>query len=237
MAENLEWARAFSDIARKLSTAETTAQTLQMIAELATSVAQCPWAAITEATTDSTPVVAATNDPAIAGRIGRMQASGGGGPTWEAIRTARKISVPDLSTERRWPEHVLELLEHTPVRSIVTFCLAVDDSPPIGALTLYADRPRAFPPEVFEAASVYADHAAIALDHARTGDRADNLAIALETSREIGIAVGILIERHKITADQAFDLLRSASQRTHRKLRDLATNLAHTGELGAGEPV
>lgn len=53
----------------------------------------------------------------------------------------------------------------------------------------------------------------------------------MQSSREIGVAIGILVEHHKITAEQAFDLLRVASQRGHRKLRDVASDLVHTGEL------
>ena len=43
---------------------------------------------------------------------------------------------------------------------------------------------------------------------------------------------GILIERHKVTADQAFRLLAEASMRSNRKLRDIAENLVLTGDLG-----
>lgn len=54
---------------------------------------------------------------------------------------------------------------------------------------------------------------------------------ALVTSRLIGTAIGILVERHKVTADTAFAMLVSASQNTNRKLRDLAEGLVHSGEL------
>ena len=54
---------------------------------------------------------------------------------------------------------------------------------------------------------------------------------ALESSREIGTAIGILMARELCTADQAFDLLRVASQHTHRKLRDIAAHVKETGAL------
>jgi hypothetical protein len=47
----------------------------------------------------------------------------------------------------------------------------------------------------------------------------------------IGQAKGILMERHKINAQQAFDMLVYASQHTHRKLHELADHIAATGEL------
>lgn len=52
------------------------------------------------------------------------------------------------------------------------------------------------------------------------------------TTREIiGQAQGILIERHKITADQAFTTLVTASQSANIKLRDVAETLVRTGVL------
>jgi len=231
MDSDLAWAQAFSGIARELSQLNGLDAVLQRIAELATVVAKCPWAAIARSTT-AVPAVAATSDPAIGDRIAAMQAAAGGGPTWQAVEKCETIYVPDLTTETRWPEHVRLLLDTTPVRSILAFCLDLGAGP-LGALTLYGDHPNAFPEKVFAAATVYADHAAIALDNEQTDVRAQNLEVALQSNREIGIAIGVLIERHKITDTQAFDLLRAASQRTHRKLRDIAADLVLTGELPA----
>ena len=56
-----------------------------------------------------------------------------------------------------------------------------------------------------------------------------DLRTALQTSRSIGIALGILVERHKITPDEAFARLSHASQVTNRKLRDIAADLVDTG--------
>jgi AmiR/NasT family two-component response regulator len=47
----------------------------------------------------------------------------------------------------------------------------------------------------------------------------------------IGQAKGILLERLKITPEDAFDLLRRSSQHLNLKLRDVARGLAETGEL------
>ncbi|MDQ1722379.1 MAG: hypothetical protein QOI26_2113, partial [Pseudonocardiales bacterium] len=48
--------------------------------------------------------------------------------------------------------------------------------------------------------------------------KVDNLHRALGSNREIGAAMGILMARHHLTIDQAFDLLRRTSQRAHRKI-------------------
>jgi AmiR/NasT family two-component response regulator len=46
----------------------------------------------------------------------------------------------------------------------------------------------------------------------------------------IGQAQGILMERERISADAAFDILRRASQHLNIKLRVVAQNLVDTGE-------
>jgi AmiR/NasT family two-component response regulator len=46
----------------------------------------------------------------------------------------------------------------------------------------------------------------------------------------IGEAQGILMERERITADQAFDILRRASEHLNTKIRDVAQALVDTGE-------
>lgn len=62
-------------------------------------------------------------------------------------------------------------------------------------------------------------------------DQAANLQIALSSNRQIGTALGILMANHKITDTAAFTLLRTTSQRTHRKLRDIADDVVQTGCL------
>jgi hypothetical protein len=61
--------------------------------------------------------------------------------------------------------------------------------------------------------------------------RAANLEEALATNREIGQAIGILMATDHVTAEQAFEKLRTASQHTHRKLREIAAEVAETGAL------
>lgn len=67
------------------------------------------------------------------------------------------------------------------------------------------------------------------LDEAHT--KIANLEIALHSARRIGMAMGILMARYQVTDEQAFDLLRRASQHLHRKLRDIAEDVIYTGAL------
>jgi AmiR/NasT family two-component response regulator len=47
----------------------------------------------------------------------------------------------------------------------------------------------------------------------------------------IGQAKGILMERHRMSTGHAFAVLSGASQRLNLKLREVAEQLAATGEL------
>jgi AmiR/NasT family two-component response regulator len=62
----------------------------------------------------------------------------------------------------------------------------------------------------------------------------EGLRQALVTCRCIGMAIGIVMERQRITSAEAFDVLRSISTRTHRKIRDVAEDVVFSGELPAG---
>jgi DNA-binding response OmpR family regulator len=74
-----------------------------------------------------------------------------------------------------------------------------------------------------------AQQRAAALDQAES--RADTLELALLTGRRIGMAMGILMARHGITSDAAFDLLRQHSANHNIKLREVAEEVLLTGEL------
>lgn len=63
-----------------------------------------------------------------------------------------------------------------------------------------------------------------------------NLQAALDSNREIGAAMGILMATHRISQPQAFDLLRTASQCSNRKLRDVASEVVLMGMLDQTVP-
>jgi len=72
----------------------------------------------------------------------------------------------------------------------------------------------------------------VVLDEADS--RAANLEKALSSNRVIGTALGIIMSRENVTAENAFARLREHSQRTNRKLRDVADDVVLTGELPGG---
>jgi DNA-binding response OmpR family regulator len=54
---------------------------------------------------------------------------------------------------------------------------------------------------------------------------------ALDSNRVIGTAVGIVMASYRLTAQQGFQLLVTASQNTNSKLRDIAARVVETGAL------
>lgn len=75
-----------------------------------------------------------------------------------------------------------------------------------------------------------------AVAYNRAEDKAVNLTHALESNRQIGVAIGVLMVRESITQEQAFERLREASQSLNRKLRDIADEVVYTGTLTFAAP-
>jgi hypothetical protein len=77
---------------------------------------------------------------------------------------------------------------------------------------------------------LFVSHAAIAMAGSQ---KEHNLSLAISARDVIGQAKGILMERHKVTGDQAFRLLAQVSQRSNSRLAEVARHLVETGELTA----
>jgi len=161
-------------------------------------------------------------------RWDQLQYEHGEGPCLGAIAGNTVEVVPDLRTENRWPLFARAIVDQSPVRSMLSFGLFLTKENRAG-LNLYATRPGAFTEQSTAAGSIFAAYASMALLAATRQDTANHLTRALETNREIGVAMGILMANGKLTSQQAFDQLRTASQNFNRKLRDIAADVARTG--------
>jgi hypothetical protein len=96
-------------------------------------------------------------------------------------------------------------------------------------LHLYADHP--FDDTNRRIARLFAANLATAVQTVHSRAKAANLERALETSRDIGVAMGIIMARRACTRDEAFELLRRASRVHQRKLAGIAADVADTGIL------
>jgi GAF domain-containing protein len=150
------------------------------------------------------------------------------GPCLDAGRGGVVLRVDDMRTETRWPRYVARVREEG-VRSSLSIPLPFQDAS-IGALNNYSSEPAAFAtPASLEAALEVAEVVAIAVAnataHADLGEQARHMRTAMESRAVIEQAKGVLMAQRHIDADQAFEVLRDASQRYNRKLRDIATGI------------
>jgi ribosomal protein L12E/L44/L45/RPP1/RPP2 len=81
---------------------------------------------------------------------------------------------------------------------------------------------------------VLADNQRLLADVVALQEKIANLQIALNSNRQIGAAIGILMHRYKVDYDAGFELLRDASQHTQTKLREVAEGVLRTGDLPDG---
>ncbi|MCW2527587.1 MAG: hypothetical protein JWM76_2447 [Pseudonocardiales bacterium] len=173
--------------------------------------------------------VGPTDELALAGD--KIQYELDGGPCVDAILQNSIFRVGDLASDTRWPEFARRAHAELGVRSMLSYRFYFEDGGRIAGLNLYSTQPDAFDDDSETIGMLLATHGALAVTAARSNEMATNLTKALDSNREIGVAIGILMSKHKLTRVEAFDLLRIASQNTNRKLVTLATEVADSDDL------
>jgi GAF domain-containing protein len=150
----------------------------------------------------------------------------GGGPCLQALRTSEQVDLA-IAEADKWPTFKAKAQELGVTRVLSTPLIQRDSK--LGALNIYTDSENGLTPRDRRIATLFAGQASAVLSNAQALMTATDMAKQLEqalASREIiGEAKGILMERESCDRDQAFDILRRASQRENRKLRDLAEEL------------
>ncbi|MHA7284549.1 GAF and ANTAR domain-containing protein [Arthrobacter sp. TMS2-4] len=159
-------------------------------------------------------------------RIDALQEETGEGPCLEAAYEHRTVRVPNMAAETRWPLFAKRATE-AGAKGMLSIQLWVEGDD-LGALNLYSYEADAFTDESENIGLLVASHAAVAFAQA---EKTQQLYNAVNSRDVIGQAKGILMERHKITGEQAFIVLSIASQRAHIKLWNVADHLINSGEL------
>jgi GAF domain-containing protein len=157
-----------------------------------------------------------------------LQDRAGDGPCLDAVWEQPVVRVDDIATDDRWPTFAREATDRGVGSMLCIRLFVVGDS--LGALNLYASRAHAFDDEDLSVGLMFAGHAAVALAGA---EREEHLRRGLDNRDIIGQAKGVLMERHKLTAAQAFAVLARVSQEKNRKLVDVALQVTDTGEVPA----
>lgn len=207
-----------------------TEPTLEAIVAQAVRLVPARWAAalVADRITSTPATLAATTDEHVTDVVAKVAGIAGTSPGWVAFEQGRTCVVPDLQAETGYGSYGQELVALTPIRSVLSVPL-VGGRGVIGVLTTYGDRAHAFGADQVDRAELLADVAAMALTSASNEDMTANLRKALESNRTIGAAVGILVERYRLTEERAFDVLRVGSRDSNHKLVELAQRLVTTG--------
>ena len=161
-----------------------------------------------------------------------LQYAHGYGPCMDAGRGGVPLRVDDMRTEERWPDYVAHVVQATPVRSSLSIPLPYQGTS-IGALNNYSTHPGAFAsPESLQAGLEVAEVVAVAVAnadaHHQLSEQARNMRVAMESRAVIEQAKGVLMAQRHVDAEQAFEILREASQRYNRKLRDIALGIVES---------
>jgi hypothetical protein len=222
---------AFEQLGR-ISLAEHSLQSLvQTVTDLAARV--LPGDASTSVTilSDGRPrTVASSSDLAL--ELDKVQYRLGDGPCLTAAR-GRLAEIADTATDEDWPDFSA-VAAAAGVLGVRSAPLPVHELVS-GGLNVYTRGAAGFEEPTRALVERFAAYAVVPVSnmylYESVVERAANLQAALDSRAVIDQAKGILMERFKLTADQAFEALARASMQTNRKVREVAQRLVETGEL------
>jgi hypothetical protein len=228
--ELLDLENAVAQVGLALFEPGTVRATLQRIVDLADHAVEACEAAGVMLLDNGTLRTAAASS-ALVDAIDRLQLDAGEGPCLEASAQRTTIYAQDLLDDDRWPAFTPAALS-AGIRSVLSFSMS-DRRP--SAINLYSRLPAAFGATDRAQGLLFATFARLAVDTAEEREhderRSINLVEALRTRELIGQAQGILMERERVTGEDAFSMLRRASQHMNLKLREVAETLVETGEM------
>ncbi|MGW0609796.1 GAF and ANTAR domain-containing protein [Streptomyces sp. NPDC002788] len=228
----MDWrvfAQEMASMARDLLSQDSVGATLERITGSATELVEgCDAAGILLLHGDRVETLAPTHDLVV--ESDRLQESLAEGPCFDAARTStgeRVFRIADFTDEQtRWPSYAVRA-KALGVGSMMGFLLYTEDED-LGALNLYSRRPGSFSQDSETAGWLLASHAAVAFSSARSHAQMEQ---AMATRHLVGEAMGILMGRHRVTEEQAFDVLRRYSQENNIKLREVARRVCEQGGL------
>ncbi|MGV9251168.1 GAF and ANTAR domain-containing protein [Streptomyces sp. NPDC003697] len=149
------------------------------------------------------------------------------GPCLTALRTGEEVLVPDMLGEHRWGPYPAYAASCGTLSSLSLPIAARTHT--AGALNLYSPKADGFADaglgDLRELAAQASGAIAVAQRLADTRQYAADLQEAMRSRSVIDQAIGVIMGQQRCPADEAFGLLRAASQRRNVKLRDLCAEL------------
>jgi GAF domain-containing protein len=222
-----EYGERMADLARNLRSQRTSLLTLQHVVQAtADMVKNADDVAISLAHQDGAVETRASLGAGIAEQADQLQTQFRDGPCVDSAWNSAVVWARDLPHDGSWPGWGQAVVDQLGVRSVLCVQLYTHEDHELGVLQLFSTQPHAFDADDADEVVGIAAHAAVAL-----GAIANHEAIQFGLVRRtmIGQATGILMERYRIDAHQAFEVLRRVSQETGRKVYDLAIELVEGG--------
>jgi len=208
----------------------------EVAALLKQSLPSGPEASVTLLTGDRPTTAVSTGEPALS--LDEVQYGAGDGPCLQAAREGVVVQIVDNRTDDRWPDYVPAAVERGCLSSL-SLPLPLHEAVS-GGVNLYAREADAFDAASRDFAQRFTTYAAVVagnmLVYESALDRARNLEAAIASRAVIDQAKGILMERFKLTPDQAFQALSRVSMETNTKVREVAARFVETGELSQVRP-
>ncbi|WP_285619650.1 GAF and ANTAR domain-containing protein [Kineosporia sp. NBRC 101677] len=172
-------------------------------------------------------VAAGSDDAALACERAQLSAEHrpAQGPAVQAEAGHHVVAATLTDQQSQWP-----LLSTVAARADIRRVMAVPltyGEHPLGVLSVYSGQSSAFGPAARNLAALVAVQAAIALSRL---EREEHLRFAMKSRQHIGEAVGVLVERHRILPDEAFQRMVKASQHRNVKVREIAEAVVTTGQ-------
>jgi GAF domain-containing protein len=232
----LDLAAAYAELQNLILDGPDVTDFLHQLALLASSIVPGTHCGITLRRDGQIATVVSSDEVAM--RMDEVQYLRGRGPCLEAIHAGVRVEVPDIAQEDRWGEYPVHAMAHG-IHSVFSLPLTLDGVT-LGALNLFATEPHAFDDADIARAEAFTAQAATALTilrrHASHTVLDDELREALATRAVIDQALGILMVTRKISAHEAFEILRHASQTTNRRVSAIAAELIETTTGHPPEP-
>jgi transcriptional regulator with GAF, ATPase, and Fis domain len=169
---------------------------------------------------------------AVTGEVGQkidsLQLETAQGPCMSSIEKQATFYIPDMKHDKTWPVFSARAAAETGICSLVGYVLEVGKGA-LGAINLMSYTPNAFDEDAIAVGAVFAAQAGVALSNAQTHQKneqkVEQLQEGIQTRQVIGQAVGIIMATRHLNAEDAFEILKTISQHTNVKLRQVAAGL------------
>jgi hypothetical protein len=242
-----ETADALAELTDSLSPGEPREVLLARIAGRVVTLMSGADAATVTLFVDGRPSTVAATEQSLV-RLDEAQYAAMDGPCLEALRTEAVVRADRARMSERWPAFgdvareigigtSLSCPLFLPADDVVTSRRALDHRLS-GALNVWSFQCGAFDPVESALVAMFTSAmSSVILTAARWAAaqrQADGLLTALENRDAIATAKGIVMARHNLGVEDAFRWLVDASQRTNRKIRDLASLIIDDPDLVGG---